>query len=152
MIGILKITLDAKIFTCTIPPTMDMLPRNNRRRAFTLIEIIVVLVLVGGIVGTLAKSIAASRKTARIQQAKMDMNGRIRLSVLGAASIKKPTDANDLKAEVKKQLGDEADALGDPWGNDYEFTLTNNEVTIKCVVGNTPREGVDPVRVDIGGL
>jgi general secretion pathway protein G len=101
---------------------------HRRKKGFTLIEILMVVIILGILVSLIAPRLAGRSEEARIQAAKADIDGGIALALdLFEADngrypgqlqdlLKKPGEATNWRGPyLKKGLPK------DPWGNAYEY-------------------------------
>lgn len=103
----------------------------RRNHGFTIIELIVVLAILAGIVVMLAKGVGGGAEAAKVNQAKVDMNGRVQSAImLYAATLDNVNEFNVDDITKKNYLYD----IKDPWGDDYKIELNkeNKKVTIKA--------------------
>lgn len=120
----------------------------KRNHGFTIIELIVVLAILAGIVVMLAKGVGGGAEAAKINQAKVDMNGRVQSAImLYAATLDKVDDFKADELISKKYLSD----TDDPWGEKYDIKRTGNVVKINA--GKKGKDaGVKEVEVDLSNV
>jgi len=129
--------------------------RNLRnKKAFTLVEIMIVLAILGSIFALLAPKFGGARDKANQKEAKIQMNmisnalsdynldcGKYPKTLEGLAK-QDPDCANwGPEAYYKK-------SLKDPWKNDYIYELNGNEFTLKSL-GKDGKEGGSGFNKDI---
>lgn len=120
----------------------------KRNHGFTIIELIVVLAILAGIVVMLAKGVGGGAEAAKINQAKVDMNGRVQSAImLYTATLDKVDDFKADELISKKYLSD----TDDPWGEKYDIKRTGNVVKINA--GKKGKDaGVKEVEVDLSNV
>lgn len=120
----------------------------KRNHGFTIIELIVVLAILAGIVVMLAKGVGGGAEAAKINQAKVDMNGRVQSAImLYAATLDKVDDFKADELISKKYLSD----TDDPWGEKYDIKRDGNVVKINA--GKKGKDaGVKEVEVDLSNV
>ena len=102
--------------------------KNQLRRAFTLVEILLVVVIIGILAALVIPRIAGSSERARVTAATTDINGGIK-SALGQYEVDNgfyPKSLQDLLVQpgnAKGWHGPYLDRLpSDPWGNPYIYS------------------------------
>ncbi|MCA9097893.1 MAG: type II secretion system major pseudopilin GspG [Planctomycetaceae bacterium] len=114
--------------------------RNNRRRGFTLVEILIVLGIMVFLLAMVGPRLLGSKQKADIQAAKtqiglfeqslqsyvLDMNTFPETEAGLAALIEKPEGSSEGEGEGKKDKWDgpylqKTTLPKDPWGNDYQY-------------------------------
>ena len=102
--------------------------KNQLRRAFTLVEILLVVVIIGILAALVIPRIAGSSERARVTAATTDINGGIK-SALGQYEVDNgfyPKSLQDLITQpgnAKGWHGPYLDRLpSDPWGNAYIYS------------------------------
>lgn len=120
----------------------------KRNHGFTIIELIVVLAILAGIVVMLAKGVGGGAEAAKINQAKVDMNGRVQSAImLYTATLDKVDDFKADELISKKYLSD----TDDPWGEKYDIKRDGNVVKINA--GKKGKDaGVKEVEVDLSNV
>lgn len=120
----------------------------KRNHGFTIIELIVVLSILAGIVVMLAKGVGGGAEAAKINQAKVDMNGRVQSAImLYTATLDKVDDFKADELISKKYLSD----TDDPWGEKYDIKRDGNVVKINA--GKKGKDaGVKEVEVDLSNV
>jgi len=103
--------------------------KNQLHRAFTLVEILLVVVIIGILAALVIPRIAGSSERARVTAATTDINGGIK-SALGAYEVDNgfyPKSLQDLLVQpgnAKNWHGPYLDRLpSDPWGNPYIYSF-----------------------------
>lgn len=112
-------------------------PRLNHSRlnqAFTLVEILLVVVIIGILAALVIPRIAGSSERARVTAATTDINGGIK-SALGAYEVDNgfyPKSLQDLitqPSEARNWHGPYLDSLPkDPWGYPYVYTYPGKHI------------------------
>ncbi len=120
----------------------------KRNHGFTIIELIVVLAILAGIVVMLAKGVGGGAEAAKVNQAKVDMNGRVQSAImLYAATLDKVDDFKADELTSKKYLSD----TDDPWGEKYDIKREGSVVKINA--GEKGKAaGVKEVTVDLSNV
>ena len=100
---------------------MEELKRARRRaRGMTLVEIMVVLVILGLIMGAVVVAVVPRLEEARHDRAMLDIqNIRAALKLYYAKKGQYPDTGSGLKALIDGQY---LEKIQDPWGNDYVYT------------------------------
>ncbi len=100
---------------------------RNRRHAFTLVEMLLVVTIIGILAALVIPRIAGTGERARITAAKADINGGIK-SALGAYEVDNgsyPKSLQDLLTQpsnARNWHGPYLDKMPlDPWGNPYVY-------------------------------
>ena len=120
----------------------------KRNHGFTIIELIVVLAILAGIVVMLAKGVGGGAEAAKVNQAKVDMNGRVQSAImLYAATLDKVSEFKAGDITAKKYLSD----IKDPWGEDYKITVNGDKITI-ATGAKGAAAGVNNVVVDLSNV
>ncbi len=130
--------------------------RNLLRRAFTLVEMLLVVTIIGILAALVIPKIAGTSERARITAARADINGGIK-SALGQYEVDNgfyPKSLQDLLVQpsnAKNWHGPYLDKLpDDPWGNPYIYYFpgkhTQNSYDLLSA-GPDGKEGTDD---DIG--
>ena len=108
--------------------------KQLRRRAFTLVEILLVVVIIGILAALVIPRIAGSSERARVTAATADINGGIK-SALGAYEVDNgfyPRSLQDLLVQpsnAKNWHGPYLDKLPlDPWLNPYVYTFPGKHI------------------------
>lgn len=103
--------------------------KSQLRRAFTLVEILLVVVIIGILAALVIPRIAGSSERARVTAATTDINGGIK-SALGAYEVDMGTYPNSLQSlitapsDARNWHGPYLDSLPvDPWGHPYVYTF-----------------------------
>jgi type II secretory pathway pseudopilin PulG len=92
---------------------------NKRNYSFTIIELLVVPAILAGVVIMLPNEVTGSKETALIQQAKVDMNGRVKTAILSYVGRKGvPTSSS---AQLYTDITAISGELKDPWKTEYDF-------------------------------
>jgi general secretion pathway protein G len=123
-----------------------------QRRAFTLVEILLVVVIIGILAALVIPRIAGSSERARLTAATADINGGIK-SALGAYEVDNgfyPRSLQDLltqPANAKNWHGPYLDKIPvDPWGNPYVYTFPGKHIPGSydlISMGPDQKEGTD---------
>lgn len=110
---------------------------KGMRRAFTLMEMLLVIVIIGILVGGVAVSLSGRSQEAMVTRAKADVAGHLALALdLFEQDIGRyPNDEEGLEALVEdpgearwKGPYLRSGLVPDPWGNAYEYALDPEEV------------------------
>lgn len=122
----------------------------RRNHGFTIIELIVVLAILAGIVVMLAKGVGGGAQAAKVNQAKVDMNGRVQSAImLYAATLDSVKDFKSGDLIDKKYLSD----ILDPWGQNYQIQLNENDKKVTIKAGESGQKaGVNDVVVDLSNV
>ena len=126
--------------------------KTQLRRAFTLVEILLVVVIIGILAALVIPRIAGSSERARVTAATTDINGGIK-SALGAYEVDNgfyPRSLQDLitaPSNAKNWHGPYLDRLPqDPWGNPYVYYFPGKHSANSydlLSVGPDGKEGTD---------
>ncbi|MDR1233430.1 MAG: type II secretion system GspH family protein [Puniceicoccales bacterium] len=110
---------------------MNILNIKKRNSGFTLVEILIVLVILSGIVAMLTRGTMSGRQAAKVNQTKVDMEGRIKTAVIARVALKGVVPAATDFTETNLVVGQ--DGLKDPFGENYTFDpdVLAKKVTIK---------------------
>lgn len=110
-----------------------MMRHNTRRQAFTLLEIMLVVVIIGMLLSVAVVKIQGSAEKARITAARQDIEGSYRtaLNLYELDNGTFPTTEQGLKALKDKPAGEpvpqkwrkylEQATFKDPWGREYVY-------------------------------
>ena len=115
--------------------------RRSRRNAFTLLEVMLVLVILAAIAGIAVVNLGAFQDHAFKKIAKTDIAGL--KTALEAYRLEVGQYPQQLK-DLYEQPSDLADPTSwiqirkeaikpDPWGNEYEYENTGSDFVIRCV-------------------
>ena len=126
--------------------------RNNK--AFTLVEIMIVLAILGSIMALLMPKFGGARDKAKVREAKIQM-GMI-ASALSDYNLDCRKYPKSLDGLVKQDpdcgnWGPDAyykKSLKDPWKNDYAYEVNGSEFTLKSL-GKDGKEGGSGFNKDI---
>jgi len=120
--------------------------RVRRNAGFTLIELMVVIVILGLLVGLVGPNVMKAVDDGRISTAKAQM--ATMRDAVRAYKMKKGRYPDSLE-EAKDELADST-IPKDPWGNDYRYEKTGkNSFDIVCYGGDGQEGGEDEVDQDI---
>lgn len=132
--------------------------KMNNQKGMTLIEIMIVLVIVGGMAAILGSQIFSRFKTAKVRQAKLQMSEVTKaLDVFYADCNSYPDSSQGLNALVTapancKNWGPEPyvkpSLLKDPWGSDFIYENEGSSYTIRSL-GGDKKEGGSGADADI---
>ena len=136
-------------------------PRNRRNRAFTLIELMVVVLILAVLAALVVPRIVGRGEDAKVGAAKTDLtsikslldnfqldNGRFPTNEEGLAILSDRTAPSGLEATFKGPYASKPVGQ-DPWGHDYIYDQTSNtEFTLTCY-GADGVEGGDGNNADI---
>ncbi len=130
---------------------------KNNEKGMTLLEIMIVLVILGGLIAILATQVQGRLKSAKIRQAK------IQISEYGKALDMFFTDCNNYPS-TEEGLNALVTAPStcsnwgpdpylkkvnkDPWGGDFQYTSTGNNYVLKSL-GSDRKEGGSGDAADI---
>jgi len=119
-----------------------------KRRGFTLIEMLLVIVIIGVLAGMVVTSLSGRSKEAKITRAKADIRGNLSLALdLFEQDVGRyPTSDEGLKALVTdpgnltgwKGPYLKGGLMNDPWGNAYNYTLDSDNPNIYTLSSNGP--------------
>jgi len=126
--------------------------KNLLRRAFTLVEMLLVVTIIGILAALVIPKIAGTSERARVTAARADINGGIK-SALGQYEVdngfypKSLSDLITMPSNAKNWHGPYLDKLPtDPWGNPYVYYYpgkhTPNSYDLLSV-GPDDKEGTD---------
>jgi general secretion pathway protein G len=126
--------------------------KSQLRRAFTLVEILLVVVIIGILAALVIPRIAGSSERARVTAATTDINGGIK-AALGAYEVDNgffPKGLQDLimqPSNAKNWHGPYLDRLpSDPWGNPYIYYFPGKHAASSydlLSTGPDAKEGTD---------
>jgi len=126
--------------------------KSQLRRAFTLVEILLVVVIIGILAALVIPRIAGSSERARVTAATTDINGGIK-SALGAYEVDMgsyPKSLQDLitaPSDARNWHGPYLDSLPqDPWGHAYIYAFPGKHLAGSydlLSVGPDGKEGTD---------
>jgi general secretion pathway protein G len=119
-----------------------MLSRPSRpSRAFTLIEMLLVIVIIGILAGSIAIGLSGRSEQARITRASSDLKSNLALALdlFEQDTGRYPSGADGLDALVEAPAGVDnwrgpylrGGLKPDPWGNAYEYQENNGGYTIR---------------------
>jgi general secretion pathway protein G len=129
----------------------------KNERGMTLVEIMVVLAIIGGLIGVLATQVNKQFKKARVKEARIqisEIGKSLDLYLTDCGSY--PTTDQGLQALVEqpsdcKNWGPEAylkKVPTDPWGSPFVYEAHGNAYTLKSL-GDDKREGGTGTAADI---
>ncbi|MGE5086712.1 MAG: type II secretion system major pseudopilin GspG [Bacillota bacterium] len=130
-----------------------MSPISNRK-GMTLIEIMIVLAIIGGIAALLLPRLTGQLDKAKQKEARIQMSQIVNaISMYYTDCGKNPQALENLvKADANcSNWGPEPYLKKDPkdpWGHDFVYELNGNEYTLKCL-GKDGREGGSGYDADI---
>lgn len=130
-----------------------MSPISNRR-GMTLIEIMIVLAILGGIMALLLPRLTGQLDKAKSKEARIQMGQIVNaISMYYTDCGKNPSSLENLvKADANcSNWGPEPYLKKDPkdpWGHDFVYELNGNEYQLKCL-GKDGREGGSGFDADI---
>ena len=136
---------------------MNLLPRNSTfhsaaRRAFTLIEIMVVVVILGILAATIIPQFMGTKEEAKIGTAKASIAElEAALERFQIHMDRYPTTDEGLKALIEAPAGDDKKWRGpyidqlrkDPWGNAYQYLYPGVHHTASYDLWSRGADGVD---------
>lgn len=132
----------------------------RRSRGFSLLELVIVLVILGTIMGLVAPRIFGNVEKAKQQEAKIKMEQLAgQLEILRLEAGRYPNSSEGLRALIEKPgsmekwngpyIKDPA-ALKDPWGNDFKYTSPGAKAAFDIVsLGADGKEGGEGENKDI---
>lgn len=136
---------------------MKRQPLALNNKGFSLIEILIVLALVGGIVALIANRVGGAQQNANIKTTKLIMQEVInKLELYNSDCGSYPTSAQGLIALVKKPAECESwgpspyakDEPTDAWKNKFEYISDGTDFEV-ISFGKNKRAGGDGVDADI---
>ncbi len=112
---------------------------RTKRRGFTLLELLLVLVILVVIAGFGIQAFGGVRDKAKIQQAKVELGMlsqslkryEMMMNALPAALDALSNKPNEADAEWVKML--DKPIAKDPWGNPYEYSVNGSEFVLKSM-------------------
>jgi general secretion pathway protein G len=152
--------MNVKEFSCGAP-------RANNARGFSLLELLVVLAIIGGIVALASQTVFGQKDTAdartaeiqtktlagAVQQLRLDI-GRYPTKEEGMQLLVKPPAADSpIKNRWRGPYAD-AESLNDPWGTPYQYSVpgADNKPFALYSFGSDKKAGGDGVAGEIGIL
>jgi general secretion pathway protein G len=126
----------------------------NNKKGMTLIEIMIVLAIIGGIAALLLPRLTGQLDKAKQKEARIQMSQIVNaLSMYYTDCGKYPTALNGLVKQDANcnNWGPEAYLKKDPkdpWGHEFTYEISGNEYQIKCF-GKDGREGGSGYDLDI---
>lgn len=125
---------------------MKLLGRARRRRGFSLIEIMVVVVIMGMLAGAVAVGVNQYMDTAKVNRAKSDIGAIVdAIETYKITKGKYPTSNQGLSViDFKKGTGK------DPWGRAYGYNNPGQSEPFEVfTLGADGRDGGDGIDADI---
>ena len=138
----------------------QLIPNRPRERGMTLIEILVVLVLIGVVMGIVGSKFIGQGEKAKADAAKIEINqiGNT-LDLFKLEVGRYPTTSEGLQALVTAPSGapnwngpywKNATVPKDPWGNEYKYTSPGSKMPYDIIsYGADAKEGGDGPNKDI---
>lgn len=126
----------------------------NNRKGMTLIEIMIVLAIIGGIAALLLPRLTGQLDKAKLKEARIQMSQIVNaLAMYYTDCGKYPQALNGLVKQDANcnNWGPESYLKKDPkdpWGHDFVYELNGNEYQLKCL-GKDGREGGSGFDADI---
>lgn len=122
-------------------------PSSQGRHAFTLLEMIVVITIIGLLGSLVVLRVTGVSDTAKLNAANADMR-----TILNAAQIIETTTGRcprsiDEMVEREDGLGLEEYPV-DPWGGEYVYELENGRPRLRCL-GSDRVEGGEGIAADL---
>ena len=129
--------------------------RRERRRGFTLVELLLVVTIIGILAGAVLVNISGQSKRAKIQRAKSDI-----ASVGSAISIYE-MEVGDYPEELQDLVEDPGldgwggpylskKSFADPWGNEYQYSYPASAGGLEYDLYSVGPDGTDGGDDDIG--
>ncbi len=134
------------------------LPR--RARGFSLLELVIVLVILGTIMGLVAPRIFGNVEKAKQQEAKIKMEQLAgQLEILRLEAGRYPNSQEGLRALIEKPGSmdkwngpyiKDPSSLKDPWGNDFKYTSPGAKAAFEIAsLGADGKEGGEGENKDV---
>lgn len=136
-------------------------PRTRRSRAFTLIELMVVVLILAVLAALVVPKVVGQGETAKVGAAKADLqtiktlldtfhldNGRYPTNEEGLSILSERTAPSGLESSFKGPYSSKPVGM-DPWGHEYVYDApSNSEFTVTCY-GADGVEGGDGNNADL---
>ncbi len=129
------------------------------RAAFTILELLLVLVILGLLAGVVAVKFAGQSESARIKTVETQLkNFRTALDMFDSTTRRYPTTSEGLQALIEKPADAkqwkktlDTDALPlDPWDNPYQYRIPGQRRTDSYDLWSYGPDGKDGTEDDIG--
>jgi len=121
--------------------------RKNRRRGFTLLEILVVIAILGLLTGMVAVAVVPTFSKAKVDTTRTNI--QTTMDLLKQYYLRKnkyPDTGTGLKVLVDEQITDKVPK--DAWGNDFVYLLENGKPVVMSY-GDDGTPGGDGVAADL---
>ncbi|MBX9765861.1 MAG: type II secretion system major pseudopilin GspG [Bdellovibrionales bacterium] len=132
--------------------------RLRNQKGLTLIEIMIVLIIVGGLMATLGSTVMSNFRKAKIKQARLQMGEVAKALEIYSGDCKQyPTSDEGLAALTEapascKSWGPDPylkkNVLKDPWNNEFVYELNGSSFALKSL-GKDKKEGGSGEDADI---
>ena len=120
---------------------------ENRQRAFTLIEILLVIVIIGVLTGMVATRLSGRSNEARIARAQVDIRGQLSLALdlFEQDTGRYPTEDEGLQSLVAdtgiagwKGPYVKGELKPDPWENEYVYSIDPDDIRLYRLMSAGP--------------